>query len=71
MLIEKYIDIFVGKTVFISMEKGKKEVINEHTGKSMLTEAINGIKYGVLECTIEEYAKQVGAVNIDDIQWTN
>lgn len=37
----------------------------------MLTENINGIQFGILDCTIEEYAEQVGAVNIDDIEWTN
>lgn len=49
----------------------KKDIINKHIGKSMLTEYINGIQFGILDCTIEEYAKQVGAINIDDIQWTN
>ena len=49
----------------------KKKILNEHTGKEMLTEKINGIQYGVLDCSVEEYSKQVGAINIDDIQWTN
>lgn len=51
-------------------EKEQELIVNEHTGRKMLTEEINGIKHGVLDCLGEEYAKQVGAVNIDDIQWT-
>lgn len=55
----------------------KKNVINEN--KRLVTEHIqahtikeetsNGMIFGVLDCSGEEYAKQVNAVNIDDIQW--
>ena len=48
----------------------RKDVLNEQS-QNQKTIVINGITHIAVDSTIEEWAKSVGAVNIEDIQWQN
>ena len=48
----------------------KRHLVQEHIQSHIIRKEVsNGYVFGILDCTGEEYAKQVNAVNIDDIQW--
>ena len=44
-----------------------KEPIHETTGKN--TREVDGVTYVVLDCPIEEFAKNNGLISSDDITW--